>query len=179
MNELSNTGEPGSWLFRIGPLSAEDTIEEPDRTPSLNEDFEEPLSCNNGSKLKCHSFAVCVDTRKGFCCRCKQGYYGNGYSCIKNDAPLRVSGKVSGTIGNTEIQAQLQSYVVLADGRSYTAISPLTRDIGFNSQLVYTFGGAIGWLFAKPVGTGNALNGYQVCLIYDILSFHIFFYINI
>lgn len=49
----------------------------------------------------------------------------------------------------------------MSDGRSYTAVSPLNSDVGYSSQLAYTFGYAIGWLFAKPVGS-DAPNGYEV-----------------
>lgn len=162
LTELSNNGKPGSWLFRVGPLGFEDSIEEPDQVQSPSVDFAEPVSCGNGGRLKCHTSAICKDTPKGFCCKCKSGFYGNGFSCIKNEVPIRVAGKVSGYVGDTEINAQLQSYVVLTDGRSYTAISPLTKDIGYNVQLLYALGGSIGWLFAKSVGGENTLNGYQI-----------------
>lgn len=162
LSELSNNGKPGTWLFHVGPLGAEDSIEEPDQVQSQAIDFLEPVSCANGGKLKCHLSATCTDTRKGFCCKCKNGFYGNGFSCIKNDVPIRVSGKVTGYVSDTEVNAQLQSYVLLTDGRSYTAVSPLTKDIGYNIQLLYSLGSVIGWLFAKPVGNENTLNGYQI-----------------
>lgn len=111
-------------------------------------------------KLKCHSFAKCTDTSRGFCCTCNEGYYGNGYSCLKNDIPIRVSGKLTGTIGNKSLNSQLQSYVVMTDGRSYTAISPLSVEFGYPLQLIQALGGVVGWLFAKP--TGNVKNGYQI-----------------
>lgn len=162
LSVLSNNGKPGTWLFRVGPLGGEDSIEEPDQVQSQPSDFLEPVSCSNGGKLKCHLSATCIDTRKGFCCKCKTGFYGNGFSCIKNDVPIRVSGKVTGYVSDTEINAQLQSYVLLTDGRSYTAVSPLTKDIGYNLQLLYSLGSAIAWLFAKPIGNENILNGYQI-----------------
>lgn len=76
--------------------------------------------------------------------------------------PLRVAGRVTGKVNDVELDAQLQSYVVLSDGRSYTAISQLNNTIGYSTQLVYAFGSVIGWLFAKPVANDNAPNGYQV-----------------
>lgn len=80
-----------------------------------------------------------------------------------------MSGSLTGKIDDSELNSQLQSYVVLSDGRSYTAVSPLNSDVGYNSQLAYTFGYAIGWLFAKPVGS-DAPNGYEVS--YDFNFFH-------
>lgn len=73
-----------------------------------------------------------------------------------------MAGRVTGKINQVVLDAQLQSYVVLNDGRSYTAISPLESGIGYGTQLVYAFGSVIGWLFAKPVANDNAPNGYQV-----------------
>lgn len=162
MSQLSNVGIPGAWLFRVGHLQVEDSIEEPDQVRSAEPEILAPKTCANGGSLKCHISAVCTDTTSGFCCKCKNGFYGNGFSCIKSDAPLRVTGTLTGSIGNAQLNAQLQSYVVLADGRSYTAVSPLERDVGFKSQLLFTLGSVIGWLFAKPIASDNAPNGYQV-----------------
>lgn len=150
---------PGSWLFRIGPLDFEDSIEEPDYISS-NEHISDVLSCETSGKYKCHSSAKCTDTGRGFCCTCNSGYYGNGESCLKNDVPIRVSGKVSGSVNNETISSQLQSYVVMIDGRSYTAISPLTPTVGYSLQLAQVLGGVVGWLFAKP--GANVKNGYEV-----------------
>lgn len=161
LSELTNCGVPGSWLFKIGPLGVEPTnnVQEPAYGSSNEGDTGVPTCATNG-RLKCHSSATCVDTRKGFCCKCNKGYYGNGYSCLKDDVPVRVSGKVAGTLNDIPISSQLQSYVVMADGRSYTAVSPLTANIGNNMQLLQVLGGTIGWLFAKP--SGDVKNGYQV-----------------
>lgn len=162
MNQLTNHGRPGSWIYRIGPISYEQNIEEPaaERFPVRNV---EPRSCAEGGRLKCHSAATCQDTRYGYSCQCKSTYYGNGRTCIKNDVPVRVSGQISGRISGIDLQALIQSYVVLNDGRSYTAINPLDAGLGFSSQLAHPFGYVIGWLFAKPVG-GNAPNGYEVSI---------------
>lgn len=162
LNQLSNVGIPGVWLFRVGHLQFEDSIEEPDQVRSNEAESNAPKSCANGGNLKCHVSATCTDTARGFCCKCKSGFYGNGFSCIQNDLPLRVTGKLTGSIGDAQLNAQLQSYVVLADGRTYTAISPLDADVGHKSQLLFELGSVIGWLFAKPLASDNAPNGYQV-----------------
>lgn len=122
----------------------------------------EKSSCATSGKLKCHLSATCTDTPTGFCCKCIEGYYGNGESCLNNNLPIRVSGKVSGSVNNETISSQLQSYVVMTDGRSYTAISPLSSNVGYSLQLAQVLGGVVGWLFAKP--GANSLNGYQVKL---------------
>lgn len=158
MSESSNTNNHGVWLYRVGPLEDEDNVVEPDI--KRIDDSEEAMTCQKGGKIKCHSSAYCQDTALGFCCICKEGFYGNGYSCIKNDVPLRVIGMITGNIGNDSLNTQLQSYVVLADGRSYTAVSPLDGFLGRNMQYLEIIGNTVGWLFAKPMGKN--LNGYQV-----------------
>ena len=43
----------------------------------------EPSSCATGSE-SCHDNAVCEDVRpNGFCCKCMDGYTGNGINCIE------------------------------------------------------------------------------------------------
>lgn len=161
LSELTNCGEPGSWLFRVGPLGVEanNNVQEPDYGSIDEVDLGVP-TCASTGRLKCHSSATCIDTRRGFCCKCNKGFYGNGYSCLREEVPVRVSGKVVGRLNDISISSQLQSYVVTADGRSYTAVSPLTPNIGYSMQFLQVLGGTIGWLFAKP--TGEAKNGYQV-----------------
>lgn len=68
--------------------------------------------------------------------RCDQGYYGNGIACLKRDVPLRVNGKISGTLNNEALGVmELQSYVVMADGRAYTALSKVPREHGYEMQV--------------------------------------------
>lgn len=162
LSELSNHGVPGSWIYRVGYIGFEDNIQQPFEAQEEQHKKYDPETCENGGKLKCHASATCHNYRNGFQCKCNVGFYGNGIDCIKNDVPIRVSGKVSGKIGNSDIEAQIQSYVILSDGRSYTAVSPINFDVGYKSQLGYTLGYVIGWLFAKPVSSDDVLNGYQV-----------------
>lgn len=158
--KTSNVNIPGVWIFRVGPLnSANDNIEEPDVEVS-KEVTGMVQTCSNKGNLKCHSSAYCQDYNNGFCCICKDKYYGNGYNCIKNDGPLRVTGKITGTVNNENIESMLQSYVVMADGRTYTAISPLSASLSAKMQLMPIIGTTLGWLFAKPLSA--SLNGYQI-----------------
>lgn len=54
----------------------------------------------------------------------------------------------------------IQAYVVVADGRAYTALSRGPIVLGSSLQLLNVLGGVMGWLFAKPAST--AKNGYQL-----------------
>ena len=157
--ETSNYGQPGRWLYRVGKLPEGANPVEPDNV-SHQEETSQPLTCAHGGRLQCHSSSICEDTQDGFCCKCKESYYGNGYSCILSNIPIRVTGSITGHIGSTSIASQLQAYVVMVDGRAYTAVSALTGDLGPKVQLLQIIGGVIGWLFAKPVG--QTLNGYQI-----------------
>lgn len=159
LTETSNYGHPGRWLYRVGKLSDGENVEEPDNVAQVEESAQ-PLTCASGGRLQCHSSAICEDLREGFCCKCKDGFYGNGHSCIMNTIPIRVTGSISGNVGGASVSSQLQSYVVMVDGKSYTAISALSADLGVKFQLLEIIGGVIGWVFAKPVG--STLNGYQI-----------------
>lgn len=161
MNIKSNINIPGVWLFRVGPLTYNEDIQTPN---NIDTTLITPLpqSCSEGLYQKCHSSAECIDKSFGFCCRCKDGYYGNGHSCIKSTVPIRVTGNIIGTINGQilDSRAKLQSYVITSDGRSYTAINPINPEFGYQLQLVLPIGGVIGWLFAKP--WSNTQNGYQL-----------------
>jgi nidogen (entactin) len=162
LSETSNCGQNGRFLYRVGKLHEDESVVEPD---NINErvESEKPTSCSNGGRLLCHSSAMCEDKRdrSGFCCKCKDDFYGNGYSCIRNNIPIRVTGTISSNIGGSgSVSSSLQSYVVMVDGRAYTAISGLDGNLGPKIQLLEIIGGVIGWLFAKPIG--QTLNGYQI-----------------
>lgn len=160
ITEGSNVNNPGEWVYRIGPLGQTHNITEPDMF-QFSYIQREPTSCASGGNFKCHSMATCKDTNTGFCCVCRENYYGDGLICIKNDAPLRVSGTITGTVGGIDINAvALQSYVVMAEGRTYTALTPLEENVGLKLQLAQTIGTTIGWLFAKPVKPSK--NGFQI-----------------
>lgn len=159
LSETSNYGQPGRWLYRVGKLEEGESVEEPDNV-THQEEPAQARTCAAGGRLQCHSSATCEDTRDGFCCKCKDGFYGNGYSCIRNTVPIRVTGTINGHISSTSISSQLQAYIVMVDGRAYTAISALNGELGPKVQLLQVIGGVIGWVFAKPVG--QILNGYQI-----------------
>ncbi|XKL63994.1 hypothetical protein PGB90_006358 [Kerria lacca] len=159
---LSNTNEEGLWIFRVGDIGLEANVESPNVRQIPLEQVHyltRESSCASGFS-SCHSQATCIDTTKKFCCVCRKGYYGNGFNCLKEGHPLRASGKVNIDVNGIQINQQdLQAYIVVADGRSYIAISKVPV-IGISFQLLYPITTMLNWLFAIPTGTG--LNGFQI-----------------
>lgn len=161
LSQRSNYGVPGLWIYRVTTATPEENVAEPEHIPHEDDQYHLE-TCSSIGHLRCHSAAKCVNQNVGFCCVCHSGYYGNGFSCIKKDGAIRVSGKITGELGSQSVSTQLQAYVLITDGRSYTAISPLSENLGYSLQLVSVLAAPIGWLFAKP--SGDADNGYQVCI---------------
>ncbi|KAK9309648.1 hypothetical protein QLX08_000853 [Tetragonisca angustula] len=159
IDKWSNVNRPGQWLFQVGPISDDSDVKVPDNIED-NSATNQVVNCRTGATT-CHNRATCVDYEVGFCCHCKQGFFGNGKSCLPNDIPLRVNGRVSGTINDVEFPARdLQCYVQPKDGRTYTALSRVPEEIGASFQLLGNLGSVIGWLFAKSIG--ETKNGYEL-----------------
>ncbi|KAI7804654.1 nidogen-2 isoform X2 [Triplophysa rosa] len=116
-------------------------------------------------QTQCSQNAHCTDYSTGFCCHCHSGFYGNGRQCLPNGAPHRVNGKVRGslTVGGTPVQLDtidLHAYIVVGDGRAYTAISEVPEPVGWALMPVAPIGGLFGWLFALELP--NSLNGFSI-----------------
>ncbi|KAF4102024.1 hypothetical protein G5714_016824 [Onychostoma macrolepis] len=114
---------------------------------------------------QCSQNARCTDYSTGFCCHCNSGFYGNGRHCLPNGAPHRVNGKVRGTVlvGGTAVQLDnidLHAYIVVGDGRAYTAISEVPEPVGWALMPIAPIGGLFGWLFALELP--NSLNGFSI-----------------
>ncbi|XP_056157017.1 nidogen-2 [Lampris incognitus] len=114
---------------------------------------------------QCSQHAVCTDYAAGFCCRCRPGFYGNGRQCLPEGAPQRVSGKVSGTVtvGSTPValnNIDLHAYIVVGDGRAYTAISEVPEPVGWALMPVAPIGELFGWLFALELPNSQA--GFKI-----------------
>ncbi|XP_015172869.1 PREDICTED: nidogen-2 isoform X3 [Polistes dominula] len=159
VDKWSNINRPGHWAFQVGPIDEGEDVKPPDSIEDTTSGSR-IMSCRTGATT-CHSKATCIDYEVGFCCSCKQGFFGNGKSCQPNDVPLRVIGRISGKINEIEFPSRdLQCYVQTKDGRTYTALSRVPEEIGSSFQLLSNLGGVIGWLFAKPIS--ETKNGYEL-----------------
>ncbi|XP_046664076.1 nidogen isoform X2 [Homalodisca vitripennis] len=160
LDRWSNTDEPGVWLFRVGNTGSSGNVEPPQADNGESENLIDDSSCQTGA-MSCHSKAQCIDQDEGYCCVCQAGYYGNGRTCLQDQIPLRVNGKVSVSLnGVTEQEVDVQAYIVTADGRCYTALSRVPPAAGTDAQLISSTADIIGWLFAKSIN--NAPNGYML-----------------
>uniref|UniRef100_A0A3B4U6N2 Nidogen 2 n=1 Tax=Seriola dumerili TaxID=41447 RepID=A0A3B4U6N2_SERDU len=122
------------------------------------------LSCSRFQQ-QCSQNAICSDYATGFCCHCRPGFYGNGRHCLPEGAPQRVSGKVSGTVtvGSTPVHLNnidLHAYIVVGDGRAYTAISEVPEPVGWALMPVAPIGELFGWLFALELPNSQA--GFKI-----------------
>ncbi|XP_049919101.1 nidogen-2 isoform X11 [Epinephelus moara] len=114
---------------------------------------------------QCSQNAFCSDYATGFCCHCRPGFYGNGRHCLPEGAPQRVSGKVSGTVtvGSTPVELNnidLHAYIVVGDGRAYTAISEVPEPVGWALMPLAPIGELFGWLFALELPNSQA--GFKI-----------------
>ncbi|XP_070786559.1 nidogen-2 [Enoplosus armatus] len=110
---------------------------------------------------QCSQNAFCSDYATGFCCHCRPGFYGNGRHCLPEGAPQRVSGKVSGTVtvGSTPVELNnidLHAYIVVGDGRAYTAVSEVPEPVGWALMPLAPIGELFGWLFALELPNSQA-----------------------
>lgn len=149
-------------MYRVGNIPTDGNIADPDQYDQNEVEVEEESkTCALSGSSICHIQARCVDYQAGICCQCNDGYYGNGKSCIKNDIPLRVHGKLNGILNDVHLNdVNIQAYVVVAEGRAYTALALAPPALGRSLLLLNVLGGVVGWLFAKP--SGIAKNGYQL-----------------
>ncbi|XP_061693207.1 nidogen-2 isoform X2 [Syngnathoides biaculeatus] len=110
---------------------------------------------------QCSQNAFCSDYATGFCCHCQAGFYGNGRHCLPDAAPQRVSGKLSGTVtvGLTPVELNnidLHAYIVVGDGRAYTAVSEIPEPVGWALMPAAPIGEVFGWLFALELPNSQA-----------------------
>ncbi|GBL93573.1 Nidogen-1 [Araneus ventricosus] len=166
-DRMSNAKKAGMWLFHVGrPTSTERNVMPPDMESTDGSDDrtsgQTAATCSD-TLLPCPPHSTCVDNQdgKGFCCICKDNYFGNGRNCVEKNSPQRMNGKVSGSINDIQLQdADLHAYIVTEDGRTYTAVSRVPPGIGSDLQVLTPLGGIVGWLFA--VSRSDAPNGFTI-----------------
>ena len=101
----SNADIGGMWMFKIGPLSNNENILEPSLTSNSSKKEKKKICKNLGiiknniisfflgldpysarscdlGQLTCHGSATCEDHSNGFCCKCINGWYGDGSTCL-------------------------------------------------------------------------------------------------
>lgn len=76
-----------------------------------------------------------------------------------------MNGKVNGmvSVGSTPVRLDsndLHAYIVVGDGRAYTAISEVPEPLGWALMPVTPIGGLFGWLFALKLP--NSHNGFSI-----------------
>uniref|UniRef100_A0A7N8YPF2 Nidogen 2a (osteonidogen) n=1 Tax=Mastacembelus armatus TaxID=205130 RepID=A0A7N8YPF2_9TELE len=163
INSLLATLTPGGHGLTLAPLEVVDVYSPHRNEPHLSPGGhvvnveEEDVDFNTRGKrqttCQCSQNAFCSDYATGFCCHCRPGFYGNGRHCLPDGAPQRVSGKVRGTVivGSTPVtlnNIDLHAYIVVGDGRAYTAISEVPEPVGWALMPVAPIGELFGWLFA-------------------------------
>uniref|UniRef100_A0A3Q4I0A0 Nidogen 2a (osteonidogen) n=1 Tax=Neolamprologus brichardi TaxID=32507 RepID=A0A3Q4I0A0_NEOBR len=160
---FGNSGIPGLWLFHTGNRYSFDNIV----PASIKGPVSTPPTVGYDPHMvilflqQCSQNAFCTDYATGFCCHCQPGFYGNGRQCLPDGAPQRVSGKVSGTVyvGSTPVSLNnidLHAYIVVGDGRAYTAISEVPEPVGWALMPVAPIGELFGWLFALELQNSQA-----------------------
>ncbi|KAG5847035.1 hypothetical protein ANANG_G00121420 [Anguilla anguilla] len=125
-------------------------------------DFEESCAMFH---QECSQDSYCTDYLLGFCCHCRSSYYGNGWQCLPEGVPQRVSGKVRGVVavGNSLVEladVDLHAYMVVGDGRAFATLSRVPEHAGAALMPLTPIGGLFGWLFALEMP--NHQNGFSI-----------------
>lgn len=168
LDRMSNIKEAGIFIFRIGKLGVSGGVIEPDRPSSSRESDVEPSDVMGRCETTfdpCPPEAHCEQYSTGFCCKCKEGFIGNGRQCIKSDtldtSPIRLVGQVHGIINDQKIgDADIYVYADVNSGQIYTTISRLQNIQPSDFQSLIPLTDLIGWLFAK--GQPGTVNGFSL-----------------
>ncbi|CAL1530382.1 unnamed protein product [Lymnaea stagnalis] len=160
----SNVNFPGVWMYHIGNTRNGNV-----RPADLNTgevtlfDVETPQDGCVQSAYTCHQNAQCIDNDVGSCCACVPPFYGNGLACLEPGVAQKLNGRVYGNLNGITLDNDLNihTYVVITDGRTYSAISRVPEILGPALETLNSIGGIIGWLFAVPMNP-HAKNGYSL-----------------
>ena len=73
----------------------------------------------------------------------------------------RINGRIEGKINNQQIDGfDIHSYVVVSDGRVYTAVSKVPDLLGVDLQPLVSLALPVSWAFSKQKGLVK--NGFQL-----------------
>uniref|UniRef100_A0A0N4ZRM0 Nidogen-like protein n=1 Tax=Parastrongyloides trichosuri TaxID=131310 RepID=A0A0N4ZRM0_PARTI len=115
------------------------------------------------SEMICSRDGNCIDYAEGYCCECKENYYGNGKYCISSTEAIRVTGKFYGAVNGKNLEgAELHTFVQAGGGTTYTAVSNLPPSIRNSFLLLNPLSSIIGWMFARTSNDGETYNGFML-----------------
>ena len=113
----------------------------------------------------CHKDAACKAYESGqSCCKCNEGYLGNGQHCYQKDASIIVRGNLNGELNSVQISDQyVYGYVstLAEDARNNIAIGPASPKVGNKLSLLLPLIMPINWLLAGDA-QNQALNGFAL-----------------
>ncbi|KJH50181.1 G2F domain protein [Dictyocaulus viviparus] len=145
------------------PVEHEEPSSEPKHEPDRHhENKPHVTNCASAGEEACNQNAVCRDYTSGFCCECRNEYYGNGKECLKKGDPQRISGSFEGVINEISIdRTDLHTFITPTDGNVYSTISKIPSNLGYPFLLLNPIGSIMGWLFAE-VQSPSVYNGFQL-----------------
>jgi hypothetical protein len=123
----------------------------------------------------CSRYGRCEYQGNGYCCRCLFPYLGSGIRCEKAEN-YAIVGKINGTINGHTIDAELQGYVYIEDGRIHNSIYNMPLIQSNLQQLMPVFN-TLSWLFgtihrfSDHVENGFALTGKKAKKSFLFFSF--------
>lgn len=154
LDKMTNTDQRGQWFYRIGRAIA--------RADASLMQLDEN-TCQT-TLHPCPPSATCIAnplTDNGICCVCRDGFIGNGRTCFNVTDPVRVAANIFGNLnGQLLSRSTLHAYVVVSEGRQYTAISGLDSALGTDAQTLFAISGGMAWLFAKH--EPDSANGFML-----------------
>ncbi|CAD5213611.1 unnamed protein product [Bursaphelenchus okinawaensis] len=111
---------------------------------------------------QCHNDARCESYGPGYCCKCAEGFLGNGKQCFAKSTAVRVNGNLEGAVNGNEIEkTEFYVYITPDAGQQHTTIPRVSSTLGYSMQFLDGIANINDWLFAK-VESHNALNGIQL-----------------
>ncbi|XP_074631939.1 nidogen-like isoform X3 [Acropora palmata] len=165
----SNMMLPGQWMFKIGwpgmgPLNIESANSFIRKESARRHHFildQHIDECSSGVS-QCHEHASCTNSDPGYCCECKEGYFGTGFICEKEGENLRFSGRMTGKINSVDVPSiNVDIIAMTKDGRAYVVIRDPPASLQHSLKILTPFVNLVGWMFAVKK-TMDVRNGIQV-----------------